>query len=209
MSAAPTKPWALSRNGHAIDLLNPSPADVDFAEIADTLAHVYRWTGAARVDVSVAYHTLLGVEIAQARNLDACLPWWLLHDAHEARIGDIATPIAHALDQVAPPPFSGMFLEFLQRIKRRHDAAIYTAAHLGAPTETVRQMVKQIDTIALMTERRDFLPDSPHSWGALEGVQPHSRVCRQPPAPAICAERLLALFKTHLPVFTGAHPAGA
>jgi hypothetical protein len=92
-----TLPHILSRFGNRIDLIDPTPAQVDFAEIAETLARVYRWTGAAKYDVSVAWHTIIGVEIARWQKLEWAIPHWLLHDAHEARLGDIATPVAQAI----------------------------------------------------------------------------------------------------------------
>lgn len=202
-------PCINTRRGHAIDLLNPSPSDVDFGEIAETLAHVYRWTGAAQPDVSVAWHTFIGVEVAKWKGLEWLIPYWLLHDAHEARLGDIATPVAHALDQavaltLTAPHLEGSLRYALRWLKTQHDAAIHTAARLAMPDEAMQADIKHIDLICLMTERRDYLADCPRKWPEeLEAIPCLTHSLSRPPPPAICAEKLLTLFKQHLPVFTG------
>jgi uncharacterized protein len=210
--------WSLSRNGRAIDLVNPSVEDVDFLEIADTLAHVYRWTGSAKHDVSVAWHTIIGVEIARWRKLDRAIPYWLLHDAHEARLGDIATPVAEAyalaITQAvtasagwSPLGVADAVRNAQADLKREHDQIIRMAAGLRLDRNIleIEEAVKQIDRIALMTERRDYLPASPRLWeGGLEHVPTYPNPLGKPPPPAVCSERLYELFRQHLPALGGA-----
>jgi uncharacterized protein len=212
--------WSLSRNGRAIDLVNPRVEDVDFLEIADTLAHVYRWTGAARHDVSVAWHTIVGVEIAKWCKLDHAIPYWLLHDAHEARLGDIATPVAEAyaaaitdeiMRAVFPVPRRDVAALSVRTamvgLKGAHDDAIRMAAGLRLDRNIleIEEAVKQIDRIALMTERRDYLPASPRLWeGGLEHVPTYPNPLGKPPPPAVCSERFYELFRQHLPALGGA-----
>jgi uncharacterized protein len=210
--------WSLSRNGRAIDLVNPSVEDVDFLEIADTLAHVYRWTGSAKHDVSVAWHTIIGVEIARWRKLDHAIPYWLLHDAHEARLGDIATPVAEAYASViafqiwSSTPGATRMEEIADRVRRaqsqmklRHDCVLRIAAGLDTVAEgIIEAAVKKIDCIALMTERRDYMPASPRLWGDLEHVSTFPKPLGKPPPPAVCSERLYELFRQHLPALGGA-----
>ena len=218
-------PYILSRFGNRIDLIDPTPAQVDFAEIAETLARVYRWTGAAKYDVSVAWHTIIGVEIARWQKLEWAIPHWLLHDAHEARIGDIATPVARAIAIAVDGAFSSTITEWVEpdqrpngimlglaaihRLKTVHDAAIHAAARMPLPDAAMCAAIKRIDQIALMTERRDYLPDPPEPWLALEDIPCLPRVMGPPLSPGVCAERLLQLFRHHLPVFTGGTFAGA
>jgi hypothetical protein len=206
-------PYILSRFGNRIDLIDPTPAQVDFAEIAETLARVYRWTGAAKYDVSVAWHTIIGVEIARWQKLEWAIPHWLLHDAHEARLGDIATPVARAIAiavavELSPPEVlllgEHLAVSGIAKLKTVHDAAIHAAARMPLPDADMCKAVKRIDHIALMTERRDYLPDPPEPWLALEDIPRHHRVLGPPLSPGMCAERLLQLFKHHLPLFTGA-----
>src|SRR5436190_8109706 len=85
-SGAPQRAWQRMLSGRRLDLLDPSPLDVEVADIAHGLARVARWNGQTSGDhiFSVAQHTLLVETIARLRspNLDrrARLAL-LLHDA--------------------------------------------------------------------------------------------------------------------------------
>jgi 5'-deoxynucleotidase YfbR-like HD superfamily hydrolase len=84
-------------SGRRLDLLDPSPLDVEIADIAHGLARVARWNGqtdGAHI-FSVAQHTLLVEAVARARNprLDRSLRLAVLfHDAPEYVIGDMISP---------------------------------------------------------------------------------------------------------------------
>ncbi len=84
-------------SGRRLDLLDPSPLDVEIADIAHGLARVARWNGQTEGThiFSVAQHTLLVETVARARwpGLDrkARLEI-LLHDAPEYVIGDMISP---------------------------------------------------------------------------------------------------------------------
>ena len=83
-------------SGRRLDLLDPSPLDVEIADIAHGLARVARWNGqtsGAHI-FSVAQHTLLVEAIARRRvSLDRRARLAImLHDAPEYVIGDMITP---------------------------------------------------------------------------------------------------------------------
>jgi 5'-deoxynucleotidase YfbR-like HD superfamily hydrolase len=89
--------WQRMLSGRRLDLLDPSPLDIEVADIAHGLARVARWNGqteGAHI-FSVAQHTLLVDAVARARwpSLDrrARLEI-LLHDAPEYVIGDMISP---------------------------------------------------------------------------------------------------------------------
>jgi uncharacterized protein len=94
--AAP-RAWQRMLSGRRLDLLDPSPLDIEIEDIAHGLARVARWNGQTRGDhiFSVAQHTLLTQEIARRRSggsdrrLALAL---LLHDAPEYVIGDMISP---------------------------------------------------------------------------------------------------------------------
>ncbi|WP_370539045.1 HD domain-containing protein [Aureimonas sp. AU22] len=105
MSAAakPAKPprvWQRMLSGRRLDLLDPSPLDVEIEDIAHGLARVARWNGQTVGDhaFSVAQHSLIVEEIVGARERD---PRWrlaaLLHDAPEYVIGDMISPFKSVL----------------------------------------------------------------------------------------------------------------
>src|SRR2546427_6609294 len=84
--------WQRMLSGRRLDLLDPSPLDVELADIAHGLARVARWngqTGGAHI-FSVAQHTLLVEAVARIRapRLDRRPPLaGLLHDAPQYVIG--------------------------------------------------------------------------------------------------------------------------
>ncbi len=98
----PPRAWQRMLSGRRLDLLDPSPLDIEIDDIAHGLARVARWNGQTLGDhaFSVAQHSLLVDEI--------CLhfkpkfePRWqlaaLLHDAAEYVVGDMISPFKAAL----------------------------------------------------------------------------------------------------------------
>ena len=89
-------------SGRRLDLLDPTPVDIEIADIAHGLAFVARWNGQTFGDwpYSVAEHALL-VETIFERIEPGTLPQWrlaaLLHDAPEYVIGDMISPVKAAL----------------------------------------------------------------------------------------------------------------
>lgn len=89
-------------SGRRLDLLDPTPLDIEITDIAHGLAFVARWNGQTAGDwpYSVAEHSLL-VENILARLYPAIEMKWrlaaLLHDAPEYVIGDMISPVKSAL----------------------------------------------------------------------------------------------------------------
>ncbi|CAN1724634.1 HD family hydrolase [Hyphomicrobium sp. 1Nfss2.1] len=98
----PKRAWQRMLSGRRLDLLNPSPSDVEVEDIAHGLARVARWNGQTigAHAFSVAQHSLLVEEIAAARNLEWDRRWMLatlLHDAPEYVVGDLISPFKTAI----------------------------------------------------------------------------------------------------------------
>ena len=96
LSSEAFRAWQRMLSGRRLDLLDPSPLDVEIADIAHGLARVARWNGqteGAHI-FSVAQHSLLVETIARQRaRLDrASRLGILLHDAPEYVIGDMISP---------------------------------------------------------------------------------------------------------------------
>src|SRR5688572_19049207 len=94
--------WQRMLSGRRLDLLDPSPLDVEIEDIAHGLARVARWNGQTLGDhaFSVAQHVLLVEEIATDRNPGWPARWRLaalLHDAPEYVIGDLISPFKTAV----------------------------------------------------------------------------------------------------------------
>lgn len=94
--------WQRMLSGRRLDLLDPTPMDVEIDDIAHGLAFVARWNGQTHGDFaySVAEHSLL-VETLFARIDPGASAKWrlaaLLHDAPEYVIGDMISPVKAAV----------------------------------------------------------------------------------------------------------------
>lgn len=101
-TAKQPRAWQRMISGRRLDLLDPSPFDVEIQDIAHGLARVARWNGQTRGDhaFSVAEHSVVVLEIVDTLypGLD---PKWrlaaLLHDAPEYVVGDMISPFKAAL----------------------------------------------------------------------------------------------------------------
>jgi hypothetical protein len=101
-TATTTRVWQRMLSGRRLDLLDPSPLDIEIADIAHGLARVARWNGqtsGAHI-FSVAQHTLLveAVMRQQTPRVDVTFRLAaLLHDAPEYVIGDMISPFKAVL----------------------------------------------------------------------------------------------------------------
>ncbi len=133
-------------SGRRLDLLDPTPVDIEIKDIAHGLAFVARWNGQTRGDFpySVAEHSLLVEEIFGRLVPDAPAKWRLaalLHDAPEYVIGDMISPVKAAVG-----PGYG-------HLDDRLSAAIHIRFGLPAtiPIRTKRQ-IKKADRISAWLE---------------------------------------------------------
>ena len=99
---APERAWQRMLSGRRLDLLYPSPVDIDIVDIAHGLARVARWNGQTRGDhaFSVAQHCLLVTDITAASRSRLDRRWELaalLHDAPEYVVGDLISPFKAAV----------------------------------------------------------------------------------------------------------------
>lgn len=98
----PPRAWQRMLSGRRLDLLDPSPLDIEVEDIAQGLSRVARWNGQTNGDwaYSVAQHSLL-VEKIVAELRPGYRPRWLLaallHDAPEYVLGDLITPFKAAV----------------------------------------------------------------------------------------------------------------
>ena len=132
-------------SGRRLDLLDPTPVDIEIEDIAHGLAFVARWNGQTRGDwpYSVAEHSLL-VEQIFARAGDRPAKWCLaalLHDAPEYVIGDMISPVKSTVG----PGYGEM------------DLRLTAAVHLrfGLPSVlpvTVKKAIKVADKVSAWLE---------------------------------------------------------
>jgi 5'-deoxynucleotidase YfbR-like HD superfamily hydrolase len=147
MSAKAPRAWQRMLSGRRLDLLDPSPLDIEIEDIAHGLARVARWNGqtiGAHI-FSVAQHTLLVEAVLRARMPRADHRVRLavmLHDAPEYVIGDMISPfkavIGDAYKAVEARLLAAIHLRFGLPVQRTDElmrllkAADMSAAHLEA-----------------------------------------------------------------------------
>lgn len=149
--------WIHTFTGKKFRPLTPDPELIDVRDIAHGLAMQGRFGGHTRTFYSVAEHSVRVSLIAPAK--DAL--WGLLHDASEAYLKDMASPIKYAPG-----------LEFYLEAERRLMAAV--AVRFGLD-KTEPASVKRADAILLHTEARDLFPAGSHvEWADPSMAQPHA-----------------------------------
>jgi hypothetical protein len=98
----PPRAWQRMLSGRRLDLLDPSPLDIEIEDIAHGLARVARWNGQTKGPhaFSVAQHSMLVEQIASRLSPDLDRQWRLaalLHDAPEYVVGDLISPFKAAV----------------------------------------------------------------------------------------------------------------
>ena len=146
MGRASNRAWQRMLSGRRLDILDPSPLDVELTDIAHGLARVARWNGQTLGDFpfSVAQHSIFVVEIFKALNPDAdarALLYAILHDAPEYVMGDIISPFKTVM--------GGNYKE----VENRLLAAVYLRFSLGAvPPVALARQIKKADREAAYFE---------------------------------------------------------
>ncbi|MDP2410850.1 MAG: HD family hydrolase [Pseudolabrys sp.] len=141
-----TRAWQRMLSGRRLDLLDPSPLDIELEDIAHGLARVARWNGQTKGAhiFSVAQHSLLVEAMARARvpRLDTRgRIAVLLHDAPEYVVGDMISP------------FKVVIGDSYKAVERRLLAAIHLRFGLPAKLpETLQTLIKAADRSAAFLE---------------------------------------------------------
>lgn len=146
LMAQQPRAWQRMLSGRRLDLLDPTPIDIEIEDIAHGLAFVARWNGQTQGDhaYSVAEHSLL-VETLYARMNPHALAKWrlaaLLHDAPEYVIGDMISPVKAAVG----PAYGAL------------DDRLASAIHIrfGLPAAlpvAVKKQIKKADKISAFME---------------------------------------------------------
>jgi uncharacterized protein len=143
--SAPRRAWQRMLSGRRLDLIDPSPLDVEIADIAHGLARVARWNGQTKGPeiFSVAQHSLLVEALFAAGNVaspQARLAA-LLHDAPEYVIGDMISPFKAAV--------GGDYKLVEARLKR---AVLIRFGLTAQPSEDLERRIKVADRASAYLE---------------------------------------------------------
>jgi 5'-deoxynucleotidase YfbR-like HD superfamily hydrolase len=172
-------------SGRRLDLLDPSPLDVEIADIAHGLARVARWNGQTRGDhaFSVAQHSLV-VETIFSRNVEATpdeMLMALLHDAPEYVIGDMISP------------FKSVVGGGYKTVEKRLEAAIHLRFSLPPhASRDLKLRIKKADTVAAYFEATELagfsMKEASKFFGQPRGIT--REMIHIDPVPALEAQRL-------------------
>jgi 5'-deoxynucleotidase YfbR-like HD superfamily hydrolase len=142
----------ITASGRTLSLSDPDPKDVSIRDIACGLSRINRFSGATMLPVNVADHSLNVVRfLSQRKAPDEIQMLGLLHDAHEAYLGDITSPVRREIA-------AHVTFDVVQRIAERLDQAIFKAfgiwhaASLGA-----HAWVRTADDAVFAAEWRDLI----------------------------------------------------
>lgn len=188
---APPRAWQRMLSGRRLDLLDPSPFDIEVEDIAHGLARVARWNGQTLGPhaFSVAQHSVVVEEIA-AHLQPGLEPKWrlaaLLHDASEYVIGDMISPFKAALGVD--------YRAFEDRLER----AIHLRFALPpkVPVE-IKRLIKRADQVSAWFEAVQLAGFSSAEAEALFGLPPADYTpVIDPLAPDEAQARYLARYRT-------------
>jgi 5'-deoxynucleotidase YfbR-like HD superfamily hydrolase len=167
-----TLPPLRTFTGRMIDLLQPTPEDIDIRDIAHSLSQLNRFCGHTSRPYCVAEHSVMCSYFGDpALALEK-----LLHDAAEAYIGDIASPLKRLLPQA-----SAIENDFLIQIGLRFDVSLYPMVNdvkivdamalraemaelMGLPMETADNVPSMLTGMRCRILARTRLPLSSYDW---------------------------------------------
>jgi len=177
-------------SGRRLDLLDPSPMDIEIEDIAHGLARVARWNGQTVGEhaFSVAQHSVVVEEIVAHIQPDIEPRWRLaalLHDASEYVIGDMISPFKAAL---------GVDYKLFEE---RLENAIHT--RFGLPAKTpglVKKLIKQADRACAFFEATQLAGFSHEEALAFFDAPPRGYSLKiEPQAPFDAQEHYLRRFE--------------
>ena len=176
-------------SGRRLDLLDPSPLDVEIDDIAHGLARVARWNGQTTGEhaFSVAQHCVVVEELVATLKPTIDLRWRLaalLHDAPEYVIGDMISPFKAAL---------GLdYRAFEDRLER----AIHIRFGLPAKTPAeIKRLIKSADIVCAHFEAVRLAGFSKAEANTLFGKPPAGVELKlEPWVPAEAQKRFLDRF---------------
>ena len=178
--------FTISRSGERVQLTRPN-LNYNIDDIAHSLAHQNRYNGHTVVPYSVAQHCCLGAQYVKHKGFGPrSVLRALLHDAAEAYMGDIISPVKSMM----PPA--------LLEAERRLMMDIFVWAASGLPLEDeplTDKMMDEIDQALFLSERRALFPPGT-DWGD-DDVPPPMTFRIEAWSPMVAKSEFLKIFRTH------------
>lgn len=180
--------WLQTRSARAFDFARPSPDEIEIEDIAHALGHTCRFLGHSRAFYSVGEHSVhvAALLMPAGRHLAR---WGLLHDAHEAYVGDVPSPLKRLLPEY-------------RRLEHIAGSAVRLKFGLVGP---VLKPVKAVDAMILQFEAAALCEPPPRPWEKTDCSWPAGSgslaLGWQPPcwSPLEARDRFLSLFSVLFP----------
>ena len=163
----PARAWQRMLSGRRLDLLDPTPVDIEIQDIAHGLSFVARWNGQTNGDFpySVAEHSLLVErifsELNPNSNSEARLAA-LLHDAPEYVLGDLISPVKAAVGY----GYETLDDKLTAAIHRRFGLPAKVSPHL-------KKKIKRADKVSAWLEAMEIAGFSKHEADKFFGKFDH------------------------------------
>lgn len=143
-------PAILLRSGNYFNFLEPEKSTVTIHDISHALSQICRFTGHCRTFYSVAQHCVETSWLVPSEHAFAAL----MHDAHEALLGDISSTL-----KILLPDF--------KRLEKVIEPIVLAKWGLTLP---LHPCVKEADLIMLARERHYLMPPTEYQWSLIEGI---------------------------------------
>lgn len=186
-AAPPARAWQRMLSGRRLDLLDPSPLDIEIEDVALGLSRVARWNGqtVGEHGFSVAQHSLLVVDLVGGEAPPGLRFAALLHDASEYVTSDLITPFKAAIGDA------------YKALEKRVEAAVFLRFGLPAhpPAQWMRQ-IKEADHVAAFLEATQLAGFTEVEARRIFGFRGEAPACRlTAQAPEAAREAYLKRFR--------------
>lgn len=168
-------PYIETVSGKSFHFLEPSDDEIDITDIAYALSNMCRYTGHSKRFYSVAEHSIY---VAQLLPPELRLAG-LLHDASEAYLGDVSSPLKQLLPEY-------------KEIEKTVEAAIARRFELLYPHDP---LIKQMDLQQLCTEAHHLLPSGGKDWEVCNGYMPEDGVHPRGVPPALAYQAFMTVYE--------------
>ncbi len=149
-----------THSGKMFDIFNPKPEDICIEDIAHALSMQCRFNGHTKEFYSVAEHSLNCARIAAAQELDTdAVLFTLLHDAHEAYLGDFPAPWGNRINFIVDNKIITM-----AEMKRKLDQTILVQLYQFPEAWIDDSDIKYADLAMLINEKRLALAVNEIPW---------------------------------------------
>ncbi len=188
MTKTPGRAWQRMLSGRRLDLLDPSPLDIEIEDIAHGLARVARWNGQTHGDwgYSVAQHSVLVARLFSDMEPKIERKWRLaalLHDAPEYVIGDMISPFKSAIG----PGY--------KQLEEKLQSAIHLRFGLPAHLpKTIERKIKKADLASASIEALNIAGFADEEVVKLWGKPPVGSYSVTPQPPNIAQKEFVSAF---------------